>query len=71
MGARSWIGRFVLVFIVALPLITAGQFLITGDAAFALRYGLIWAVILATLFTTRRMRSRAAAAALRDLQRHS
>jgi hypothetical protein len=56
MGARYQIGRFVLVFIVALPLITAGYFLMTGDVAFALRHGLTWAVILATLFTTHRMR---------------
>lgn len=55
MGRHFWIRRFVQIFLIALAIITVIQFLKTGDLSFALRHGLIWAAISATVFSAARI----------------
>ena len=55
MGASFWLRRFALVFAGALMLIAAVQYMNTGDAAFALKHGTIWATASASVFTAARL----------------
>jgi hypothetical protein len=55
MGTRFWIQRFLVVFAGAFLVIAVAQFLKRHDPSYAVKDGLIWAGVAATVFTAARI----------------